>query len=129
MTYKLFPANLVQLVETAEFFDSTAVGNRHREAFQLWLALGNVPLPADPVVPNPDAQGFFLGLKALFGGVISMNTVAKAYPTLVPDLLAGNWADLQAIILDAQAKAAINPAQYTAIKDLATQYFIPVVLP
>lgn len=76
-----------------------------------------------------DVNGFINDCVALFLGAIPWNTVTKAYPSLIPALEHQRWQDLQALIVDANTKAAITPQQYNSIKQFVQNRAIPIVLP
>jgi hypothetical protein len=76
---------------------------------------------------NPD--GFAQSVKTAVGGILSANALMIAYPAFFPAIQEGQWADLSTLIIDANTKAVITPAQYAAIKAAAASNNIPVVLP
>jgi hypothetical protein len=83
---------------------------------------------AQAALPNP--IGFETGLQTLFGGTVGWNTVLTKYPLITRALATSNWANIQALILDAHAKSIITPAQYASIQGLVTANNINnVVLP
>lgn len=78
---------------------------------------------------RPNAPGFANALKTAVGGVVGANALARAYPLFYPALQEGNWADLQALIIDAHTAGVLSDAVYVGFAALARQYSIPVVLP
>lgn len=81
------------------------------------------------LAPTADAGGFVEELKLAMGGIVASNGLARAYPLFYPALQAGNWVDLQALIVDARTSGVLSAAQYTAMKDLAAKHHLPVTLP
>jgi len=77
----------------------------------------------------PNALGFQQAVKTALGGIVGANTLMVAYPAFLPALQQGQWADLQALIIDANTRAILTPAQYSAIKTAAAANNIPVTLP
>jgi hypothetical protein len=73
--------------------------------------------------------GFETGLQSLFGGTVGWNTVLTKYPLIARALATSNWANIQALILDAHAKSIITPAQYSSIQGLVISNNIPITLP
>jgi len=86
-----------------------------------------LPCPPQPLQPNP--IGFQNAIKTALGGILGANALMVSYPAFMPALQQGIWADLQALIIDANTTAKITAAQYSAIKAAATANNIPIVLP
>jgi hypothetical protein len=78
--------------------------------------------------PQPDPVGFTAAVKAAVGGILAANALMIAYPAFFPAIQSADWADVQALVIDAKAKAVITAAQYTAIKAAAAASNIPVTL-
>ena len=78
-------------------------------------------------LPNP--QGFVQAVKTGLGGIVAANALSVAYPLFFAAVNALEWADVQELILDAQSKAIVNPAQYAELKAAAAQFNIPITLP
>jgi hypothetical protein len=81
------------------------------------------------IPPSPDAEGFAQAVKAGVGGIVAANALATSYPLFFAAVQAQQWADVQALILDAQAKGVLNSGQYAAFKAAAEQFHVPVTLP
>lgn len=81
--------------------------------------------------PVPNNGQFELDLMAAVGGLMGTNVVIQngPYPLLFAALEKGNWGDVQTMVIDANTRSIITPAQYTAIKAAATANNIPVTLP
>jgi hypothetical protein len=82
-----------------------------------------------PANPTPNAAGFVSDVKAALGGIIPSNTLAGQYPLFFPAIQSSDWADVQALILDAQIRGIIGSTQYAAIKAAAISNNIPIALP
>jgi len=103
--------------------------NRDYAEYLLWLAVpGNTSTPADPIIPAPNGPAFTQAIKTGLGGIIAANVLATKYPLLSPAISLQNWADVQALIIDANTNLVINSTQYAAIKSAATTYNIPITL-
>ena len=90
----------------------------------------NLPnLNGIPATPPPNGPAFAQAVKTALGGILGANTLAVSYPLFFAAVQTGVWADVQAIILDANTKATINAAQYAAIKTAAGLSNIPITLP
>lgn len=83
--------------------------------------------PAAPIVIDP--RGFLSDVAQLFGGPVALNAIAKQYPALIPALQTSDYATVQALIINAQATAAITGAQYNQIKTFAAARHLPIALP
>lgn len=79
--------------------------------------------------PSPDPIGFAQVIKTSLGGVVGANALMKLYPAFFPAVQTLQWADVQALILDAKANNIINSDQYAAFQSAASQYNIPITLP
>ncbi len=84
---------------------------------------------AAAVASQPNPNGFAQAVKAGVGGILGANALMGIYPAFFPAIQSSAWADVQALILDAQAKNIIIAAQYAAIKAASVQYNIPLQLP
>lgn len=95
-------------------------------------AKGMTPCPVQyrpPAIPTPNVVGFQNAVKLAVGGIIGANTLATTYPLLSPAIEQEVWADVQALIIDAQTRLIITATQYGDIKNAAATYAIPIVLP
>ena len=81
-----------------------------------------------PVVIVPDNAGFIQAVKTGLGGIVAANQLSVAYPLFFAAATSSDWADVQALVIDAQAKSAINSTQYAAIKSAAAANNIPITL-
>ena len=85
--------------------------------------------PYVPPSPPPSGAGFEQAIKTGVGGIVAANALARAYPLFFAAVQSGQWADVQALILDAQTTGAITPTQYAEFQAAATSFNIPVTLP
>lgn len=92
-------------------------------------AAREVPPDIPPVPPEPDVPGFVDGIKEALGGIVAANVIARMYPLFYSSLQAGNFADVEALILDADSTGVLSKPQYAAFKELAITHRIPVTLP
>jgi len=96
------------------------------EAESIQAAQAAAQAAAQTALPNP--TGFAQAVKTGLGGIVAANSIAVAYPLFFAAISSGEWADVQALILDAQSKAVINSTQYANIKAAATANNIPITL-
>lgn len=101
--------------------DSSAEIDSATETFSATQPVLTIPAQADP-------NGFAQAVKAALGGIVAANALAVAYPLFFSAVQSCVWADVQALVLDANAKAVITSAQYNAIKSAAAQFNIPITL-
>lgn len=78
--------------------------------------------------PAPDVAGFIDGVRTACGGVVGINTLATAYPLLLPAIKSADWSDAEALIIDANQKGTLGSAQYEAIKKAVKSNNIPITL-
>jgi len=81
------------------------------------------------LAPGPDVPGFISDLKAAMNGIVAANALAKAYPLFYPALDTGQFADAQALIIDAHATGVLSDLQYGAFQQLAAKHHLPITLP
>ena len=93
-----------------------------------WLSAGNIPDPAPVTLILPDITGFIQAIKTALGGIVGANALAVPYPLFFAAVTAGDWPDVQALVIDAQTKSVINYTQYAAIKAAASNFNIPINL-
>lgn len=92
--------------------------------------LGQEFVSGSPTLPStPDVLGFVTACKVAVGGILGANALSAMYPMFLPAIQSAAWSDVQALILDAQAKGVINATQYAAFKAAATANYIPITLP
>lgn len=95
-----------------------------------WLYNGSVFSAPTPTSPTLNGARFEATLKtSVFTTFAIRNALAIQYPLFVLAMRDGNWPDVQAAILDANAKLLITPTQYATIKQAAIDNAIPIVLP
>lgn len=87
------------------------------------------PLPPLPSPAQPNASLFAQDIKTNIGGILVANSLMVAYPAFFPAIQSQSWADVQTLIIDAQAKGVITTTQYGVIKNSAATYSIPITLP
>jgi hypothetical protein len=85
-------------------------------------------LPVLVIPPQPDILGFIAAVKSAVGGIIGANALMISYPAFFPAVQSVDWADVQALLIDAKTKAVITTAQYSAIKTAALACNIPITL-
>jgi hypothetical protein len=126
--YKLTNSTTIIRTTDGASIPNDPANNDYAE-YLLWLAVpGNVPTPADPVIPAPDGPAFTQAIKTGLGGIIAANVLATKYPLLSPAIALQNWPDVQALIIDANTNLVINSTQYAAIKTAAAAHNIPITL-
>jgi hypothetical protein len=79
--------------------------------------------------PSPNVEAFVEELKSAIGGIVASNALAKSYPLFYPALQVRNFADVQALIIDAHATRVLSDPQYAVFQQLAVKHRIPVTLP
>ena len=79
------------------------------------------------LLPNPTS--FTAAVKSAVGGILGANTLMVAYPAFFPAIQSNDWQGVQDLIIEAQSKSVITPAQYQAIKAAAQATNIPLSLP
>lgn len=80
---------------------------------------------APPIPIIPDANSFVQSVKSAVGGIVSANSLAVAYPLFFTAVQSQQWADVQALVVDAKAKSVITTTQYDVIKSAAVTANIP----
>ena len=81
------------------------------------------------LAPGPNVPGFVAALKNAMGGIVASNSLAKAYPLFYPALETGQFADAQALIIDAHTTGVLSDKQYAAFGQFAATYHLPITLP
>lgn len=109
----------------------------------VWIECTNNPLVSEgwtyssdvfkePIKPiiivEPDGAGFLQAVKTGIGGIIAANRLAVAYPLYFATIMTAEWADLEALTIDAKARVILTAEQYEEIKVLAAHYNIPINL-
>jgi hypothetical protein len=77
----------------------------------------------------PNGHGFISAIKNILGGILGSNNLSVKYPAFTPAVAAGEWFDVQVLIIDAHTNSVITPSQYTEIQTAALANNIPVNLP
>lgn len=98
----------------------------HSEADAITSAQAAAAQAAQAKLPDP--AGFEKAIKSAVGGILGANALAVAYPLFFVTAQNQAWEDVQAILVDAEAKGVISATQYEAIKAAAAQFNIPVTL-
>jgi hypothetical protein len=111
----------------AIFFKAEATDDQKKAAQQIMDR--ELPTLNPKSAPPLDAFGFAQACKAAAGGIVQANALAVAYPLFFDAVAQQQWSDVQALILDAQAKSVINAQQYAAFKAAAAAHNIPINLP
>lgn len=96
--------------------------------YQEWLEAGNNPDPEPQDMPIADQNSFIQGIKTALGGIIAANELASSYSLLYPAIQSGAWADVEALIKDAQQKGVITIQQYDSIKTVSINCNLPITL-
>lgn len=80
-----------------------------------------------PAIPDPG--GFLVELKSAVGGVVQANQLSRAYPLFQTAVQQRMFTDVSALVVDAKNTQVLSQQQYDTIKQLATKYRLPLVLP
>lgn len=112
MTYKLTNSSAIVRIEDGAFIP-TDPANADYSAYLAWVAEGNIPLPADPVVPAiPEVVTMRQARLALLGAglLAQVNTAVESMPGTEGDAARIEWEYAQEVRRDSPLVAALSAA-------------------
>ena len=78
--------------------------------------------------PVANVGQFVADIKTALNGIVGANALASRYPLFYPAIQGSDWADVQALLVDALTNNVLNATEYAAIKASAVANNIPVTL-